>query len=143
MWRPHSVLMMQTGAYHYGSYLISNHIWLDIACVGTQTACTKKPCVALRAGRNEPAGECCPGGFAMIRSLVATLIAVVFMGSLAVPVQADSTSTGTLTGISTSTPTATLSVFDTSFTGSGTNSVSGAFTSTNMGTIPFTSLTTF
>jgi PEP-CTERM motif len=79
----------------------------------------------------------------MIRSLIATLIAVVFVGSLAVPVRADSASTGTLTGTGTTTPTSTLGVFDSSFTGSGTNSVSGPFTTTNMGTLTFTSLTTF
>jgi hypothetical protein len=80
----------------------------------------------------------------MIRSLVATLIAVVFMGALAMPAQADSTSSsGTLTGTTTLTTTGTLGVFDSSFSGSGVDSVSGAFTTTNMGTLIFTSLTTF
>jgi hypothetical protein len=80
----------------------------------------------------------------MIRSLAVTLIALVILGGLAVPAQADSTSsTGTLTGTSTLTPTATLGVFDTSFSGSGVDSVSGPFTATNMGTLEFTSLVTF
>ena len=80
----------------------------------------------------------------MIRSLVVTLIALVIFGGLAAPAQADSTSsTGTLTGNTTLTPTATLGVFKESFAGSGVDSVSGPFTGTNMGTLTFTSLTTF
>jgi hypothetical protein len=80
----------------------------------------------------------------MFRSLAVTLIALVVMGVLAVPVQADTTPvSGTLTGTTTLTPTGTLGVFDSSFTGSGVDSVSGPFTTTNMGTITFTSLTMF
>lgn len=80
----------------------------------------------------------------MIRSLAVILIALVILGGLAAPVQADSTSsTGTLTGTTTLTPTATLGVFQESFAGSGVDSVSGPFTGTNMGTLTFTSLTTF
>jgi len=80
----------------------------------------------------------------MIRSFAVTLIALVMLGGLAVSVQANPTSTsGTLTGTGTSTPTATPGVFDSSFTGSGVDSVSGPFTGTNMGVITFTSPTTF
>jgi len=80
----------------------------------------------------------------MIRSFAVTLIALVMLGVLAVPVQANSTSTsGTLTGTSTSTPTANPAVFDSSFAGSGVDSVSGPFTGTNMGVLTFTSPTTF
>jgi hypothetical protein len=79
----------------------------------------------------------------MIRPLVATLIAVVFMGALAMPAQADSTSTGTLTGTTTLTATGTLGVFESSFAGSGVDSVSGAFTTTNMGILIFSNTTMF
>jgi hypothetical protein len=81
----------------------------------------------------------------MIRSLVATLIAVVFMGALAMPVQADSTATsGTLTGTTTLTTTGTIGFFESSFSGSGVESVSGIpFTTTNTGTLTFTSPTAF
>lgn len=80
----------------------------------------------------------------MIRPLAATLFALVLIGGLAVTAQADSIPTsGTLTGTTTLTATSNPAVFDSSFTGSGVDSVSGAFTTTNMGTITFTSLTTF
>jgi len=80
----------------------------------------------------------------MIRSLAATLFGLFLMGGLAVPAQADTTPTsGTLTGNTTLTATSDLFVFDSSFTGSGVDAVSGAFTTTNMGTIIFTSLVTF
>jgi hypothetical protein len=82
----------------------------------------------------------------MIRSLAATLFALVMMGALAVPVQADSTPvSGTLTGNSTLTATANpcLCVFDSNFTGSGIDSESGPFTTTNMGTVIFSSPTMF
>jgi PEP-CTERM motif len=80
----------------------------------------------------------------MIRSLAAFLIALLMMGALALPAQADTiTSSGTLTGTSTITATSNPAVFDSSFTGSGTDSVSGPFTGTNMATLNFTSLTTF
>jgi hypothetical protein len=80
----------------------------------------------------------------MFRSLAVTLIALMMMGALAMPVQADTTPvSGTLTGTTTLTPTGTLGVFDSSFTGSGVDSVSGPFTTTNMGTITFSSLTAF
>ena len=84
------------------------------------------------------------GAFMMIRSLAATLFALLLMCGLAVSAQADSTPTsGTLTGNTTLTATADPLVFDSSFTGSGVDSASGAFTTTNMGTIIFTSLVTF
>jgi hypothetical protein len=82
----------------------------------------------------------------MIRSLVSALIALMIMGAFAARVQADSTnSNGTLTGTSTITATANpcLCVFDSSFTGSGVDSVSGSFTTTNMGPLIFSSLTMF
>ncbi len=80
----------------------------------------------------------------MIRSLAATLILLVMMGALAVPVQADTTPvSGTLMGTSTLTPTSNPAVFDSSFTGSGVDSVSGPYTTTNTSIITFTSLTTF
>ena len=74
----------------------------------------------------------------MIRSLAATFFALVMMGGLAVPAQANSIPTsGTVTGNSTLTATADLFVFDTNFIGSGVDSVSGKFTGTNMGTDTF------
>ena len=80
----------------------------------------------------------------MLRSLAVILIALMMMGAPAAPLQADTTPvSGTLTGTTTLTPTANPAVFDSSFTGSGVDSVSGAFTTTNMGTITFTSLTMF
>jgi PEP-CTERM motif-containing protein len=80
----------------------------------------------------------------MIRSFAVALIALVMLGGLAVRVQADTTSTsGTLTGTSTSTATSNPAVFDSSFTGSGVDSVSGPFAAANTGTITFTSLTAF
>ena len=76
----------------------------------------------------------------MIRSLAATLFALVMMAGLAVPVLADSTPTsGTVAGNSTLTATTDPFVFDTSFTGSGVDTVSGNFTGTNMGTTTFNS----
>ena len=76
----------------------------------------------------------------MIRSLAATLIALVMMGALAMPVLADSTPTsGTLTGNSILTPTSNPYVYDASFSGSGVDTVSGSFTATNMGTDTFNS----
>ena len=76
----------------------------------------------------------------MIRSLAATLFALVMMCGLAVPVQANSTPTsGTVTGNSTLTATADPLVFDTNFTGSGVDMASGNFTATNMGTTKFNS----
>lgn len=84
------------------------------------------------------------GGFTMIRTLAATLFGLFLMGGLAVPAQADSTPTsGTLTGNTTLTATGDLFVYDSSFTGSGVDTAAGAFTTTNMGTILFTSLVTF
>ena len=80
----------------------------------------------------------------MIRSLAATLFALVMMGGLAVSAQADSTPvSGTLTGNTTLTATANPDVFDSNFTGSGIDTVSGAFTTTNTSTITFTSSSTF
>jgi hypothetical protein len=80
----------------------------------------------------------------MIRLLAATLIVLVMMGALAVPVQADTaTVSGTLMGTSTLTPTANPAVFDSFFTGSEVDSVSGPYTTTNTSIITFTSLTTF
>ena len=80
----------------------------------------------------------------MFRSLAVTLIALMIMGALAKPVQADTTPvSGTLTGTTTLTATANPAVFDTNFTGSGVDSVSGPFTTTNMGTLTFSSPTTF
>jgi hypothetical protein len=79
----------------------------------------------------------------MIRSLAATLIALVIMGALAVPVRADSTpDSGTLMSTGTITPTGTLGVFDVNTTGSGTDLLSGAFTTTSMSIVTFTSPTT-
>jgi hypothetical protein len=76
----------------------------------------------------------------MIRSLAATLFALVMMGGLAVSAQADSIPTsGTVTGNSTLTATASPFVFDTNFTGSGVDTVSGNFTATNIGTTTFNS----
>jgi hypothetical protein len=76
----------------------------------------------------------------MIRSLAATLFALVMMGGLAVSAQADSTATsGTVTGNSTLTATADPFVFDSNFAGSGVDTVSGNFTTTNMGTTKFNS----
>ena len=75
---------------------------------------------------------------------VALSSAAAFAMPVAVPAQADTTPTsGTLTGNTTLTATSDLFVFDSSFTGSGVDAVSGAFTTTNMGTIIFTSLVTF
>jgi len=82
----------------------------------------------------------------MIRSLAATLFALVMMGGLAVPVQADSTPTsGTLQGNSTLTSTGDLCgcVFDSNFIGSGVDTVSGSFTASNMGIDIFSSSTSF
>jgi hypothetical protein len=82
----------------------------------------------------------------MIRSLVSALIALIIIGAFAARVQADSiNSTGTLTGTSTITATANpcLCVFESSFTGSGIDSVTGPFTTTNMGPLFFFSLTMF
>ena len=80
----------------------------------------------------------------MIRSLAAALSALVMMAGLAVSAHADTTPvSGTLTGNTTLTPTSNPAVFDSSFTGSGIDSVFGAFTTTNTGTLTFTSLTTF
>jgi hypothetical protein len=77
----------------------------------------------------------------MIRLIAVILAAIAF---LATPVQADSTPiSGTLMGISTNTPTSNPAVFDSSFSGSGVDTVSGPYTTTNSGTIIFTSLTTF
>jgi hypothetical protein len=74
----------------------------------------------------------------MIRSLAVTLFALLLMGGVAVSAQADSTPTsGTLTGNSTLTATADPFVFDSNFTGSGFDTVSGNFTATNMGTDTF------
>ena len=76
----------------------------------------------------------------MIRSLASTLFALVMMGGLAVSAQADSTPTsGTVTGNSTLTATADPFVFDSNFAGSGVDTVSGNFTTTNMGTTKFNS----
>jgi hypothetical protein len=80
----------------------------------------------------------------MIRLLAATLFALVLTGGLAVSAQADSIpDSGTLTGTTTFTATSNPAVFDGSFTGSGVDALSGAFTTTNMSTFTFTSLTTF
>jgi hypothetical protein len=80
----------------------------------------------------------------MIRSLAAILIALLMMGALALPAQADTISTfGTLTGTTTLTATSNPAVFDSSFTGSGVDSMFGGFTTTNSGKITFTSTTTF
>ena len=80
----------------------------------------------------------------MIRSLAATLFALVMMGGLAMSAQADSIPTsGTVTGNSTLTPTGILGVFGSNFIGSGVDSVSGAFTATNTGITIFSSSTAF
>jgi len=82
----------------------------------------------------------------MIRSVAAILFALVIIGAFAVRVQADTiTSTGTLTGTSTITATSNpcSCVFDSNFSGSGTDSESGPFTTTNMGTLIFSSSTMF
>lgn len=76
----------------------------------------------------------------MTRSLAATLFALVMMGSLAVPALADETPTsGTVMGNSILTATGNPFVFDTSFTGSGVDTVTGNFASTNMGITTFNS----
>ena len=80
----------------------------------------------------------------MIRSLAATLFALVMIGGLAVPVLADSIpDSGTVTGNTTLTPTGIPGVFGTNFTGSGVDSVSGAFEATNTGITIFSSTTAF
>jgi len=80
----------------------------------------------------------------MIRSVAAILIGLLMMGGLAVSAQADSMPvSGTLTGTSTTTATSNPAVFDSSFTGSGVDSVSGPYTTANTSTITFTSSTTF
>jgi hypothetical protein len=74
----------------------------------------------------------------MIRSLAATLFALVIMGGLAITAQADTTPTsGTITGNATLAATGDPLVFKSNFTGSGVDSVSGDFTTTNMGTDTF------
>jgi len=76
--------------------------------------------------------------------MIRSLLALVMMGGLALSARADSTPvSGTLTGNSTITPTSNPAVFDSSFSGSGTDSTSGAYTKTHTGTTTFTSLTTF
>jgi len=80
----------------------------------------------------------------MIRSLAATLFALAVMCSLAVPAQANSIAiSGTFMGTSTFTATADPAVFMASFSGSGVDSVSGAFTTSNTGTAIFSSSTAF
>lgn len=80
----------------------------------------------------------------MIRSLAVILIALLIVGALALTAQADTiTSSGPLAGTSTLTATSNPAVFDSSFIGSGTDSLFGPFTTTNMATLNFTSLTTF
>ena len=76
----------------------------------------------------------------MIRSLATILIALLMMGALALPAQADTIPTsGTVTGNSTLTATANPFVFGTNFIGSGVDAVSGNFNGTNMGTTTFNS----
>jgi hypothetical protein len=72
----------------------------------------------------------------MIRSLPATLIALVVIGGLAVPVHATSIS-GTLSGDSTLTPTAEPGVFVQNFTGDGDDTIFGSFTAQSDSTIDF------
>jgi hypothetical protein len=80
----------------------------------------------------------------MIRSLAAILIALLTVGVVALPAQGDTiTSSGSLTGTSTLKATSNPAVFDSTFTGTGTDLVFGPFTSTNMATLTFTSLTAF
>jgi PEP-CTERM motif-containing protein len=86
--------------------------------------------------RGKPMGCVRPGGFAMIRSIAATLITLVMMGCLPALVHADSFS-GTLSGNSTLTPTGTPGVFVQDFTGTGSDTVFGAFTVTSQSTIDF------
>jgi PEP-CTERM motif len=70
--------------------------------------------------------------------------ALLMMGALALPAQADTiTSSGTVTGISTLTGTANPAVFDSNFIGAGLDTVSGYFIAANAGTTTFTSLTMF
>jgi hypothetical protein len=80
----------------------------------------------------------------MIRSVAGILIALLMMGALALPAQADTiTSSGTVTGISILTGTANPAVFDSNFIGAGLDTVSGYFIAANAGTTTFTSLTMF
>lgn len=74
----------------------------------------------------------------MIRSVAATLIALAAMGGLAMPVHADLIS-GTLSGDSTLTPTATPGVFAQNFTGDGDDAIFGLFTVQSQSTIDFSS----
>jgi hypothetical protein len=97
-----------------------------------------------RADKTENPWGCRRGGFAMIRSLAATLFALVVMASLAVPVQADTIAiSGTLMETITFTATANLAVFVGSATGSGVDSVLGAYTTTSSGPLTFSSPTAF
>jgi len=80
----------------------------------------------------------------MMRSLVVTLAVLVMMAGLTLPTRADTTFvSGTLTGNSVNTPTSNPDVFIDSFTGSGVDSLSGAYTTTSTKDLVFTSLTTF
>jgi hypothetical protein len=79
-----------------------------------------------------------------MRSFAVTLAVLLTIGCFALPVQADSTPiSGTLIGTNTLTATSNPDVFDTSFTGSGVDTVSGPYTTMNSGILIFTSLTTF
>jgi hypothetical protein len=79
-----------------------------------------------------------------MRSFVLTFAVIVMIGCLTSPAYADSTTiSGTLMGTNTLTPTSNPAVFDTSFSGSGVDTVSGPYTTMNSGTLIFTSLTTF
>jgi hypothetical protein len=72
----------------------------------------------------------------MIRSVAATVIALVVMVVLAVPVHADSIS-GSLTGNSALTPTGTPGIFVQNFSGDGDDTVFGSFTPQSQSTIDF------
>jgi len=77
------------------------------------------------------------GGFAMIRSVAATLAALVVMGALAAPAHAGPIS-GTLSGDSILTPTSPPGVFVQNYTGEGDDTTYGSFTVSSKSTIDFT-----
>jgi hypothetical protein len=50
----HLVLVKQTETYHYGPYLMMNQIYLDIACIGSQTAAQVSHAVPCAPLKNSP-----------------------------------------------------------------------------------------
>ena len=66
----------------------------------------------------------------MIRSILAAVLGVAAISGLAAPARADLVS-GTITGVSTLTPTATPGIYVVSFTGNGTDTTFGDFSVTS------------